>query len=185
MAALLAIRTILGLPFLTIFIGPGIKFITFVHITDALTAMFFGPIAGMAFGFAGDFLGFLASGGAGGVYFPGFAFSEMATCFIFACFFFKRKITVPRVTIAWLINLFAVLIGLNTLWLMLVYGMGTIESFGLAYIELFHINDMNPREAFVAGRVALNAIQAPLHIFILFVLLSRIRRIRNLERYLS
>jgi ECF transporter S component (folate family) len=93
LAALLAIRTILNLPFLTIYLAPGFKLITFAYVTDAIAAMFYGPIAGFAFGFAGDFLGFLSSSGTGGAYFPGFAISEMATCFLFACFFFKRKIT--------------------------------------------------------------------------------------------
>jgi len=162
MAALLAIRTILGMPFLTIFIGPGFKLITFAYVTDAITAMFFGPIAGVAFGFAGDFLGWFSSSGAGGAYFPGFAVSEMVTCFLFACFFFKRKITVPRVIIAWLVNLFAVLLGLNSFWLILMYG-------------------MNAGEVFVFARIITNVAQSPLHIVILYFLLTRIRR---LDRYL-
>ena len=162
MAALLAIRTVLGMPFLTIFIGPGFKLITFAYITDAITAMFFGPIAGISFGFAGDFLGFLASSGAGGGYFPGFAISEMVTCLLFACFFFRRKITLPRVIIAWLINLFAVLLGLNSLWLILMYG-------------------MSAGEVFVVARLVTNLVQSPLHIVILFFLLTRILRV---ERYI-
>ena len=162
MAALLAIRTILGMPFLTIFIGPGFKLITFAYVTDAITAMFFGPIAGIAFGFTGDFLGWFASSGAGGGYFPGFAISEMVTCFLFACFFFKRKITVPRVIIVWLINLFAVLLGLNSLWLILMYG-------------------MSAGEVFVVARFVTNIVQSPLHIVILYFLLTRIHK---LDKYL-
>ena len=162
MAALLAIRTLLGLPLLTIFIGPGFKLITFAYITDALTAMFFGPIAGIAFGFAGDMLGFLASTGAGGGYFPGFAISEIVTCFLFACFFYRRTITIPRVIAAWLLNLVIVLLGLNSLWLVLMYGWSAGEVFAFA-------------------RVVNNSIQSPLHIFILYMLLTRLRRF---DRYL-
>ncbi|MCL1896535.1 MAG: folate family ECF transporter S component [Clostridiales bacterium] len=162
LAALLAIRTILGLPLLTIYIGPGFKLITFAYITDALTAMFFGPVAGIAFGFAGDLLGFLASTGAGGAYFPGFAISEIVTCFLFACFFYRRKITVPRVIAAWLLNLAIVLLGLNSLWLVLMYGWSAGEVFALA-------------------RVVNNTIQSPIHIFFLYMLLTRLRR---LDRYL-
>jgi Protein of unknown function (DUF1393). len=162
LAALLAIRMILNLPFLTIFLAPGFKLITFAYITDALAAMFYGPIAGLAFGFAGDFLGFLAGGGAGGVYFPGFAVSEMITCFLFACFFFRRKITIPRVIIAWLLNLFIVLLGFNSLWLIIMYGLSAGEVF-----------------AFV--RIVTNIVQSPLHIVILYLLLTRIRK---LDRYL-
>ena len=162
LAALLAIRTILNLPFLTIFIGPGFKLITFAYITDALAAMFYGPIAGIAFGFAGDFLGFLSSSGAGGAYFPGFAVSEIITCFLFACFFFRRKITLPRVIVAWLLNLFIVLLGLNSLWLIVMYGMGAGEVFALA-------------------RIVTNIVQSPIHILILYLLLTRIRK---LDRYI-
>ena len=162
MAALLAIRTILGMPFLTIYIGPGFKLITFAYVTDAITAMFFGPIAGIAFAFTGDFLGFLSSSGAGGAYFPGFAISEMVTCLLFACFFFRRKITWLRVIIVWILNLAIVLLGLNSLWLILMYGMSAGEVFALM-------------------RVVTNVIQSPLHILILYLLLTRIRR---LERYL-
>lgn len=162
MAALLAIRTILGLPFLTIFIGPGFKLISFAYTMDAITAMFFGPIAGLAFGFAGDFLGWFASSGAGGGYFPGFAISEMVTCLLFACFFYKRKITVPRVIIVWLINLFAVLLGLNSIWLIMMYGWSAGEVYALT-------------------RVVVNIVQSPLHIVILYLLLTRIRR---LDKYI-
>ena len=162
LAALLAIRTILGLPFLTIYLGSGFKLITFAYVTDALAAMFYGPVAGIAFGFAGDALGFLAGSGAGGPYFPGFAFSEMVTCFIFACFFFRRKITVPRVIFAWLLNLVLVILGMNSIWLIIMYGMSAGQVFALA-------------------RVVNNAAQSPIHIIILCLLLTRVKK---LERYI-
>ena len=162
LAALLAIRTILNLPFLTIYIGPGFKLITFSYVTDALAAMFFGPVAGAAFAFAGDLLGFLASSGTGGPYFPGFAISEIATCFIFACFFYKRKITLPRVIIAWALNLVIVILGMNSIWLILMYG-------------------WSAGEVFAVMRVVNNAVQSPLHIAILYLLLTRLIR---LDKYL-
>jgi len=162
LAALLAIRTILGLSPLTIYIGSGFKLITFAYITDALAATFYGPIAALAFGFAGDFLGFLASGGTGGAYFPGFALSEMMSCFLFACFFYKRNITLLRVIAVWLLNLAIVILGLNSLWLIIMYGWSAGEVFALI-------------------RVVNNAIQSPIHIAILYLILTRIRRI---DRYL-
>jgi ECF transporter S component (folate family) len=155
MAVLLAIRTVLNLPFLTIYLGPNFKLITFSYIADALTSMFFGPIAGAVFAFAGDTLGFFALGGAGGGYFPGFALSEVVTCFIFACFFYKRRITLHGVIAAWLINLGVVLLFMNSLWLILMYGMEAGQVFTLA-------------------RVASNIVQSPAHIAILFFLLPRI-----------
>jgi ECF transporter S component (folate family) len=158
MAMLLGIRTILNLPFLTIYLGPNFKLITFAYLTDALCAMLFGPVAGLAFGFAGDFIGFLASAGTGGAYFPGFALSEMVTCLIFAAFFFQKEIKLPRIVAAWLLNLAVVLLGMNSLWLILMYG-------------------MEAGAVFTAARFLTNLIQAPLHIVILWLLLPRLRHL--------
>jgi len=162
LALFLAVRMILGLPFLTIYIGPGFRLISFAYVADALAAVFYGPIAGIVFGFAGDFLGFIASSGAGGPYFPGFAFSEMMTCFLFACFFFRRKITLPRVIVAWLLNLAIVILGLNSIWLIMIHGWTAGQAFALI-------------------RIVNNVFQSPIHIAILYLLLTRIRR---LDRYL-
>jgi len=160
MAVLLAIRAILNLPFLTVYLGPGFKLITFSYVTDAMTAMFFGPIAGVVFAFAGDTLGFFALSGAGGAYFPGFALSEAVTCFIFACFFYKRRVTLLRVIGAWLINLGVVLLGMNSIWLILMYG-------------------MEAGKVFTFARVVSNAVQSPVHIAILFFLLTRITKLEK------
>ena len=158
LAVFLAIRTILGLPGLTIYLAPNFKLITFAYVTDALAAMFFGPVAGLAFGFAGDLLGFMVSPVAG--YFPGFTISEMVTCFLFACFFFKRKVTLPRIIAVWLLNLAIVILGLNSLWLMLWAGQSAGQVFAFA-------------------RVINNAVQSPLHIAILYFILTRIRRLEK------
>jgi ECF transporter S component (folate family) len=160
MAVLLAVRAVLNLPFLTIYLGPGFKLITFSYITDALTAMFFGPVAGAIFAFAGDSLGYFTSSGTGGAYFPGFALSEIVTCFIFACFFYRRKVTMPRVIAAWLLNLGIVLLGMNSLWLILMYGQSAGETFTLA-------------------RVVNNLVQSPAHVLILFFLLTRVKKIER------
>jgi ECF transporter S component (folate family) len=160
MAVLLAIRAILNLPFLTIYLGPDFKLITFSYIADAFTAMLFGPIAGAVFAFAGDTLGFFALSGAGGAYFPGFALSEVVTCVIFACFFYKRRITLPKVIWAWLINLGVVLLGMNSVWLILMYGMEAGKVFTLA-------------------RIVSNAVQSPAHIAILYFLLTKFAKIIN------
>ena len=165
MAMLLGIRTILNLPFLTIYLGPNFKLITFAYITDAICVMLFGPIAGLVFGFAGDALGFLATSGLAGGYFPGFALSEMVTCLIFAFFFYKQNITVPRVIIAWFINLFVVLLGLNMVWLILMYG-------------------MDAGSVYTGVRFITNLAQAPIHIIILFLLLPRVMKLAERTRIL-
>jgi ECF transporter S component (folate family) len=159
MAVLLAIRIILNMPFLTIYLAPEFKLITFAYLTDAITAMLFGPIAGIVFAFAGDSLGFLASSGSGGAYFPGFAVSEMVTCFIFAAFFFKRRVTWPRVIAAWALNLAVVLLGMNSMWLILMYG-------------------MDAGAVFTAMRFISNVAQSPVHIALMFFILRKVSSIK-------
>jgi len=161
MAVLLAVRAILGLPFLTIYVG-GVRVFTLTHVADALCGMLFGPIAGLVFGFAGDFLGFVASQGAGGGYLPFYALSEMATCFLFALFLYKRKVTWPRVIFPSLLNLGAVFLGLNTLWFMMLYGKDAMLGV-------------------LAFRVGLNAAMTPVYIVVIWFVLTRVSRIKFLR----
>ncbi|MDR1815912.1 MAG: folate family ECF transporter S component [Clostridiales Family XIII bacterium] len=160
LAILLAVRVILNLPFLTIYLTPSFKLVTFAYAADAIVAWMLGPVAAVAFAFAGDLLGFFASSGAGGAYFPGFALSEMVTCFLFALFFYRRAVTWPRAVAAWLLNLAVVLLGMNSMWLILMYGMTAGQTF-----------------TFV--RVVSNLAQSPLHIVILYFLLTRLGKLRE------
>ncbi|MDR1796717.1 MAG: folate family ECF transporter S component [Clostridiales Family XIII bacterium] len=158
MAMLLAVRAISGFFPLTIYLNGTIKVFTLAHIVDAICAMFFGPIAGFVFGFAGDFLGYVASQGAGGAYAPWYAISEMATCFLFALFLYKRPVTWLRTIIPSVLNLGIVFLGLNTLWLNLYIG----------------------AEATLAAlpfRVGLNAAMTPVYIVILWFVLTRIKAV--------
>jgi ECF transporter S component (folate family) len=164
MAVLLAVRAILGLPILTIYVG-GVKVFTLAHIVDALCSMLFGPIAGLVFGFAGDFLGFVASQGSGGGYLIFYALSEMTTCFLFAIFLYKREISWTRIVIPSILNLGVVFLGLNTLWFALFYG----------------------KEAMLDAlpfRAGLNCAITPAYIILIYLILSRLMRVRRLNRYL-
>ncbi|MDR0852109.1 MAG: folate family ECF transporter S component [Clostridiales Family XIII bacterium] len=160
MAILLAARTILNLPFLTIYVS-GIKLITFAYLTDVAAAVLYGPWAGLAFGFAGDTLGFFASLSTGGAYFPGYAISEMITCFVFAVLLYKRNITWQRVAIAWAINLIVVILGLNSVWLILMMG----KSAG---------------EVLTLMRVGINLIQFPIHIILTTLILKYLGKVKHL-----
>ncbi|MDR0357562.1 MAG: folate family ECF transporter S component, partial [Clostridiales Family XIII bacterium] len=108
----------------------------------------------------GDPLGFVANAGSGGAYFPGFALSEMISCFIFAVFFYKRRITWLRVFFAWILNLAIVTLGMNSLWLMLMYG-------------------MDAGAVFATMRVVSNLAQSPLHIILLYFVLRKIEDLRR------
>jgi len=154
MAMLLAVRAVVGLPFLTIYVN-GVKLFTLAHVVDAICAMLFGPIAGLIFGFAGDFFGFLASQGTGGGYLPFYAVSEMVTCFIYALFLYKRTVTWPRAILSSVLNLAVVFLGLNTLWFALMYG----EAAMLGVLPF---------------RIILNAAITPVYIVILWFVLSRL-----------
>ncbi|MDR1272311.1 MAG: folate family ECF transporter S component [Clostridiales Family XIII bacterium] len=164
LAVLLAVRVVLNMPFLTIYLTPQFKLITFAYLADAMAAMLFGPFAALAFGFAGDFLGFLVSGG-GGAYFPGFALSEMITCLIFALFFHKREITLPKIAAAWFIDLGVVLLGLNSLWLIVMYG-------------------MEAGSVFTFARFVSNIVQSPVHIMILWLVLAKVMNRDSIKRLL-
>jgi ECF transporter S component (folate family) len=159
MAMLLAIRTILGLPFLTIYVS-GIKLITFAYLCDAIAAMLYGPWAALAFGFAGDTLGFFATMGGGGAYMPVYAISEMVTGFIFAIFLYKREVRLTRVLSAWALNLIIVVLGLNSLWLVLMMGMPAGKVLTLV-------------------RFGINLAQFPVHIALTFFVLKAIRKLKT------
>jgi ECF transporter S component (folate family) len=177
MAMLLAIRVILGLPFLTIYITPQFKLVSFAYLCDAAVAMLYGPWAAIAFGFAGDTLGYFATMGSGGGYMPLFAISEMATCFIFAVFLYnparlspqnrsaaiptdKREVRLARVLPAWALNLILVVLGLNSLWLILLYGSPAGSVFTLV-------------------RFGSNLLQFPAHVALTYFVLRAIRRVRK------
>ncbi|MDR3072058.1 MAG: folate family ECF transporter S component [Clostridiales Family XIII bacterium] len=160
MAALLAARTILGLPFLTIYFS-GIKLITFAYLTDALAAMLYGPWAALVFGFAGDTLGFFASMSTGGAYLPFYALSEMATGFLFALFLYKRPIRVSRVAIAWALNLIIVILGMNSVWLILTAG----KSAG---------------EVLTMLRFGINLAQFPIHVALTWFILRTASKFRTM-----
>jgi ECF transporter S component (folate family) len=174
MAMLLAIRVILGLPFLTIYLTPQFKLISFAYLCDAATAMLYGPWAALAFGFAGDTLGYFATMGSGGGYMPLFAISEMVTGFIFAAFLYdparlssgsrqpenRPDVRLTRVLPAWALNLILVVLGLNSLWLMLLYGSSAGSVFTLV-------------------RFGSNLAQFPLHVALTYFVLRAIRRMRS------
>ncbi|MDR1816544.1 MAG: hypothetical protein LBR00_07765, partial [Clostridiales Family XIII bacterium] len=108
--------------------------------------------------FAGDFLGFVAAQGTGGGYIVFYAFSEMATCVIFASFLYRKDPTWTRVILAALVNLGVVFLGMNTLWFAMFYGADAM----LAALPL---------------RIGLNAAMTPVYVAILYFVLTRIGKL--------
>ena len=72
--------------------------VTFDCYVNALGSLIYGPLVGLAVGAVSDTLGYLVF--PSGVYFLPFILTEMLSSFIFGLFFWRRKITVPRVLAA-------------------------------------------------------------------------------------
>ncbi|MCI5648216.1 MAG: folate family ECF transporter S component [Fusicatenibacter sp.] len=102
-------------------IGPYIK-IGFSGIPNQLVDLLFGPVTGAIFGGALDILKYLIH--PTGTFFFGFTFNAILAAFIYGCFYYKKKLTLPRVLLAKGIVVLIVNVILNTLWLDILYGKG-------------------------------------------------------------
>ncbi len=123
-AMLLALRVVLGFfaNGTLAFFGNNVK-ISGAFLPIAVTGAIFGPVPAALVGALGDIISFLLNP-TGGAYFPGFTISGLLTGLIYGFAFYKSKITVPRVIIAWLINTIAVETFLAAFWLYVLYGAG-------------------------------------------------------------
>jgi ECF transporter S component (folate family) len=161
MGVLLAFATILASPMFTIYLTPTFKAISFSYLPGVLVACMFGPWAGCIYGFAIDTLGYVVNPVGG--YFPGYALSEMVTYFVYALLLFGRKPTLPRIAIARLIVVILVHMGLNFLWMWLMYG-GTAGAF------------------YTGARLINNLVQFPFHVALTWFVLRQLRRLRPIAR---
>ena len=89
-------------------------------IPAAWAAAIFGPVAGGITGVFGDLLGWIIR--PNGPFFPGFTISGFATGVIFGLFLYKKEITLKRAILAAASVVLIVELGLNTIWIMLLYG---------------------------------------------------------------
>lgn len=119
MAMFGAVGVILGS--LTLQIGDFIK-IGFSSIANQFVYYLFGPAVGFFYGGALDILKYIVK--PTGAFFPGWTISAMAAGVIYGTFFYKKKLSLPRVlaaelTVSVICNMF-----LGTLWLNIMYGKG-------------------------------------------------------------
>ena len=115
-AMLTALNVVVGTLFIPI--TPTLR-IGFSSILAAVCGMYYGPICTGFAGVIADTLKYIIR--PDGPYFPGFAVNEFLTGMIYGCFFYKKKITLPRVIIARAcITVFINLI-LTSLWLNMMY----------------------------------------------------------------
>ncbi len=151
-ALLVAIATVLG--FLKIPVNQLVE-LRFAFLPIAASGMLFGPAIGGLVGALADVLGYLVR--PTGPFFPGFTISTLVSGIIFGAFLYKKKLTVPRVIVANLVETVVVSLILNTFNLMILYG--------------------NPFWAVLSAKLLKNAVMFPINTALLYFVLHSLERI--------
>ena len=124
--------------------------IGFSGLPNQAVSFLFGPTVGALFGGALDFLKwFLKPTGA---YFPGFTISAMLGGIIYGLLLYRKKPTIPRVFLAHLLIKVFVNVGLNTIWLSVLYN--------------------NAIAVILPQRILSNAIMLPIDTIICYIMLK-------------
>lgn len=121
-AMLLALRVVLGIfANLTLPAFGNMVKLSPSFLPIAIAGSYFGPVAGGLVGALGDVISFMVAP-TGGMFFPGFTISGLLTGVIYGFAFYKNQIKLPRVIIAWVINMLAVETFLAAYWLWVLNG---------------------------------------------------------------
>ena len=128
--------------------------IGFSGLPNQIVAYLFGPVTGAIFGGMLDIIKYLIK--PTGPFFPGFTISAALGGLIYGLFLYRKKLSVWRVIGAQFFVKVFVNIGLNTLWLKLLYDKAVL--------------------AILPGRILSNAIMLPIDTFIMFIILKMIDR---------
>ena len=99
-------------------ITPNLK-IGFSAIPNMLVDYLFGPVVGCLFGGAMDVIKFMLKPDGG--FMPGFTFDAMLAAFLYGLFFYKKKLSLPRILTAKLVVIIICNIILATYWLTLLW----------------------------------------------------------------
>ena len=151
-ALLIAVATVLG--FFKIPINQLIE-LRFSFLPIAASGMLFGPVVGGLVGLLADVLGYMVR--PTGPFFPGFTIATMISGVIFGAFLHKKKLTVPRVIVANLVETIVVSLVINTFNLMILYG--------------------NPFWAVLSAKLLKNAIMFPINTCLLYLTLQSLQRL--------
>ncbi|WP_026493376.1 MULTISPECIES: folate family ECF transporter S component [unclassified Butyrivibrio] len=147
-----AIAVVLGYV-ATINIGQYIR-IGFSGLPNQVVDCLFGPAVGAIFGAALDIIKWFIK--PTGDFFPGFTISAALGGIIYGFAFYKKKISLVRVFIAHLIVSVFVNVGLNSLWLKILYDQAIMVM--------------------LPGRILKNAIMLPIDTFITYAMLRAVER---------
>lgn len=107
--------------------------ISLSHLALAPTAMLFGPVAAGIQGALSDFLGYLLR--PTGPYFPGFTLSALLGGVIYGLLLYKTKRSLWQIILARAVIVVFVNIGLNTLFLAMLYGPAQWASLPLRAVK--------------------------------------------------
>ena len=124
------------------------------EIPNLMVDYLMGPVVGGVFGAVMDFLKFLIN--PDGSFFPGFSISAAVAAVIFGIFLYHRKVTFWRVLVPEILVKLIVNVGLNTLWLDMLYGKGFW--------------------ALLPHRIVSNLIQLPIDTVVLFAVLTAVQK---------
>lgn len=102
--------------------GPAMVKVGLGFIGSVLLGSLFGPIWGAAGGGISDLVSSAIFGNQGG-FFIGFTLSAMIGPFIYGLFFYQKPLKIWRIIVATLLVTLIVNIGMNTMWVHLLYGM--------------------------------------------------------------
>ncbi len=124
------------------------------EIPNLMVDYLMGPVVGGVFGAVMDFLKFFIN--PDGSFFPGFAISAAVAAVIFGVFLYHKKVTFWRVLVPEILVKLIVNVGLNTLWLDMLYGKGFW--------------------ALLPHRIVSNLIQLPIDTLVVFAVLTAVQK---------
>ena len=102
---------------------PGVERISLQFLPHALSGYFLGPLWSVATLAVGDILGMLINS-AGETFFPGFLLSAVVRGVIYGVILYKRPLKYPRTLVAVALVSVIVDLGLNPIWIAILYGKG-------------------------------------------------------------
>ena len=138
----------------TIKVGQYIR-IGFSGLPNQIVDYLFGPWIGAIFGGAMDIIKWFASGD--GNFFPGFTITAMLGAVIYGFFLYNKPLKIRNIILSQLLVKIICNIGLNTLWLNLLYG----KAFA----------------AILPGRIISNAVMLPIDCFIMYAMLKVVNKV--------
>lgn len=150
---LIAVHLLLDL--FTIQILPTLH-LSFEFLASSTIGMLFGPSIGALCGALGDIINYILN--PKGAFFPGFTISAVVVGIIYGLVFYKKKVTILRCIAAVVLTKLIVDIGLNTVWLAVLYNK--------AFMVL------------IGARIVKNLIMIPINVFLMYVVLGAVEKIR-------